>query len=489
MKIKILFICVVLGLSISSAKSLELSLDEAIILALENNSEVRISRLELEIRNSEVKRQVAQYIPEFTLDSSYTYSEDDPDSSNLYTNNQDYQAVISQKLPLGGELTLSAKNGKSDYSSYQMESTSYRLDSGFSVEPYTQTSTAASRDNYNSEINVFYRQHLLKDGIIGPAFAPIKESRFNHAIQKDFVAQSRINLIKQVEISFNQTVLRQKEIKIYHQVFEINKQLLNDLILKQQLGMIPEIDIMSARIKLNEANEMFLSSRIAFEETVQTLKTLLNIEEQITVITQFKPDRSLNNLDDLILIALNNNKEILQLKTSLEKESLLVSVAKNRFLPQVDLYLNMIRKDQGDSFGKSSDLEEVEYRAGLAFTYPFYPKDPEENYLQAKKRLKKVKVGIKETEVRITNQVSMLYKQIQLIKEKISIQTEQVQILRERMDLALKAFQERLIDLKIVYDIQDDRIEGEQKYLFYLFEYQRLRSSLNELTGQSIEHL
>ena len=88
--------------------------------------------------------------------------------------------------------------------------------------------------------------------------------------------------------------------------------------------------------------------------------------------------------------------------------------------------------------------------------------------------------------MRITNQINMLYQQIQLVEKKISVQTRQIKILKERMELALKAYKERLIDLKIVYDIQDDRISGEQKYLYYLFEYQSLNSSLQELTGQEL---
>ncbi|WP_300464418.1 TolC family protein [Desulfobacula sp.] len=466
---------------------MELTLHEAVTLALKNNSDVRINTLELDIKKSEIKRKLAEYIPVLNLDTSTTNFEDDPDTSELKTKNQNYQARIIQKIPLGGELSLFVNYGRSDYSAYQTDVTNFRLGPDFSVESFSDTLAVASKDNYYTELNLFYRQHLLKDGILGPAFIPIKETGFNHDIQKERLNQSRIILIRLVETSFYQTTLRQREIKIYQEILEINKQLLKDIESKQKLGMIPEIDVMSARIKVNEAITQVISSKISFEHSVQKLKTLLNIEDRIKVIDQFSSSHNfLGDLDKLLSLAMAMNKEVAQLKTSLKKEELLVAVAKNQYLPQVDLYVNINKKDQGTSFGNANDLEETEYKAGIVFTYPFYPTDPKEKYFQAKKTLDKIKIQLREAELRISNQVNMFYNQIQLVEKKISAQSRQIKILKDRMDLALKAFKERLIDLKIVYDIQDDRISGEQKYLYYLFEYQSLNSSLQELTGQKL---
>jgi len=470
------------NLELNQSLNLELTLPEAVKLALENNPDIRMNRLELGIKQSEVKKKLAEYIPSLNLDSSYTHREDDPDTSDLTTKNQHYMASISQKIPLGGLLSLSVNYGRFDYSPFHTEYTSYRLGPGFSIESFTDTMDVASKDDYYTGINLSYSHHLLKDGIVGPAFAPVKESRFNREIQKDFLSQSQTNLIRMVETAFYQTALRQKEIDVYHDILDINTQLLANLKSKQELGMIPEIDVMSAQIKVHEANELLLSSQAAFETSAQSLKTLLNIKDQIKVISRFQANDTLRQLDDLVLLAMDKNKELAFLRTSLKKEKLLLAVAKNQYLPQVDLYFNINKKGQGSSIGKANDLEETEYNAGIIFIYPFYPLDPKENYRQAKLRFKKAKLQVRQAELRITNQINTLYFQIQLVEKKIKVQTQQIKILKERMTLALKAFKERLIDLKIVYDIQDDLISGEQKYLYYLFEHQSLNSSLNSLT-------
>ena len=482
--ISIIIACAISTLWASVSFSLELTLPAAVKLALENNPEIRLNRLELEIKQSEIKKKLAEYIPSINLDSSYTYREDDPDVSELETKNQHYQAGISQKVPLGGLLSLSVNYGRFDYSPFYTEFTNYRLGPGFSIESFTDTMSVASRDDHYTGINLLYSHHLLKDGIAGPAFAPVKESRFNRDIQKDFLSQSRTNLIKMVETAFYQTALRQKEIEVYHDILDINTHLLKNLKSKQKLGMIPEIDVMSAQIKVHEANELLLSSQASFETSAQTLKTLLNTNENIKAISSFKSNDTSQQLDDLIILAMNKNKDLTQLKTNLKKEKLLLAVAKNQYLPQVDLYINITKKGEGYSLNKATDLEETEYNAGIVFIYPLYPLDPKENYFQAKIRFRQVKVQLRQAELRITNQITTLYRQIQLVEKKIKVQTRQIKILKERMALALKAFKERLIDLKIVYDIQDDLISGEQKYLYYLFEHQSLNSSLKALTRE-----
>ncbi len=478
----ILILALILILRPADCFSLELTLAQAITLALENNPDIRMNRLELKIQQSEVKKRLAEYIPSLNLDSSYTHKKDDPDTSDLTTKNQHYTAGISQKIPLGGSLSLSVNYGRFDYSPFHTEFTSYRLGPGFSIESFTDTMDVASRDDYYMGISLFYSHHLLKDGIVGPAFAPVKESRFNRDIQKDFLSQSQINLIRMVETAFYQTALRQKEIDVYNGILDINTQLLANLKSKQNLGLTPEIDVMSAQIKVNEAGEQVLSSQAAFETSAQNLKTLLNIKDQIKVITRFQANEPLGQLDDLVLLAMDKNKELSFLRTSLKKEKLLLAVAKNQYLPQVDLYVNINKKGQGSSISTANDLEETEYNAGIIFIYPFYPLDPKENYLQAKSRFKKTKLQLRQAELKITNQITALYHQIQLAGKKIKVQTRQIKILKDRMALALKAFKERLIDLNIVYDIQDDLISGEQKYLYYLFDHQSLNASLNALT-------
>ena len=470
-----------LNLPSNQPSNLELSLAQAIALALENNPDIRMNTLELGIKQSDINRRLAEYIPVLNLDSSYTQKEDDPDTSDMTTKNQHYKAGISQKIPLGGLLSLSVNYGRFDYSPFQTEFTSYRLGPGFSIDSFTDTMDVAARDDHYAGINLFYSHHLLKDGIAGPAFAPVKESRYNRDIQTDMLSQARTNLIQMVETAFYQTVLRQKEIEVYQEIFDINTQLLDNLNSRQKLGMIPEIDVMSARIKLNEAKEQVLSSKAAFETSVQSLKTLLNTRDQIRVISQFQTNEPLEPLDDLIFHAMDTNKNLAALRTGLKKEQLLLAVAKNQYLPQVDLYGSITRKGQGSSLDHATDLDETEYMAGIVFIYPFYPLDPKENYLQAKIRFKQAKVLLRQAELTITNQITALYRQIQLVETKIKVQTRQINILKERMSLALKAFKERLIDLRIVYDIQDDLIAGEQKYLYYLFEYQSLNASLAAL--------
>ncbi|MFA5906368.1 MAG: TolC family protein [Desulfobacula sp.] len=351
-------------------------------------------------------------------------------------------------------------------------------------ELFTDTRTIPSQDIHSTEINLFYRHHLLKDGIAGPSFVPVKESRFNHEIQKNEINRFRNNLVKLVETYFYQTALKLKEIELYQEAFENNKQLLLDLKSKHELGLISEIDTMLAQTKVSETHKQILSAKTAFEDSIHTLKTLLNVEDRITIISPIILKHDLQALDDLLELT-KKNKEISLLKTNLEKEMLLLAEASNKQLPQVDIYFNVNKKDQDDSFTKANELKETEYTAGIMLIYPFYPADPNENYLQAKKRVEKANVRLREAELRITNQTNMLYNKIQWVEKKISIHEDQLRIFKKRLEIASDAFKERLIDLQRVYTIQDDLISGEKEYLYYQYELRILYSSLKELSSKS----
>lgn len=464
--------------------SLELSLEDALRMAKAHNAGMRINDLALDISEAEIQKKKAAYIPVFYLDSSYNReTDDDADTTGLTGTNHHFKAGVTQKVPLGGELSLSLNGGQYHYSDYDSEVTSYYLDSSFSVLSYTSTQTTDAETYHYSGMSLSYAHHLLKDGLWGPAFPDIKESLVDREIQAFSNEASLMRLAKTVEIAFFETDLRQKEAGMYEELVEMNETLLSDLQAKHQLGLIPEIDILSARIEVHAAKETLLSCRSLLEDSVNTLKTLLNTDAGIRVVSQYEVDDSLPETEILLARAKNRNREILGLRKNLAKQELAVSIAKNKLLPQVDIYASLSKQDWENDHDPEDDYKETEYSAGIFFSYPLDNKNPRENYIQEKRRFEQVSVRLREAEFDILNQVKLLVRQLELARDKLSVQSGQVKILKERMTLSLKAFHERLIDLKRFYDIQEDLIAGEKKYLYHLFQYQSISASLKELTG------
>jgi outer membrane protein TolC len=464
---------------------LELTLKQAIDLALINNPALMSEKIELINRISKITEKKADYIPKFDLSSTYTREEDQPSTPGLEQDDQDYKASITQKLPLGGELSFSYAYGLKYLSSYQSEITSFHLVPDFSIEPYTEIITTADEEKAYTELELSYTHHLLKNGLFGPAFVPIKEARFDHRVQEQTLAGFQIWLINNVKAAFWENVIWQRNVKFSQEILETSQKLLNLITSRYEIGLSAEIDVMTARVEMNRSRQELLSSLKDLEAARKELKELLGTDEQLTVVDPIEGERKSIELEEAVSLALEHNRQLLALKHEIEKQELAVKVASNNLLPQVDLFTGLRQIGWGSSFDDAKDLQSKEYHVGLIFSYPLYNRGLKENYRQKGGELKKLKLRQKELEIEITNSVSALVRQLNLLDNNLSILSEQLDILEHRLNLALHAFDEGLISLDQVYDARDDMVQGKKGYLFALLEYHQQWSILQQLMGKS----
>ncbi len=477
------FVFFVFSLLPTHVYCLDVTLKQAIGLALRNNPTFKAEEVELSNRASDVKEKKADYIPRFSLTPSYTWQAGQEEIPDLTWENQDYKASITQKIPLGGEISLSYGYSLQSFSSYQSEITRYRLGPNFSIESYTDLITVDPEDKHNMEIDLSYTHHLLKDGLVGPAFVPIKEARFDQLIQQDIMARSEIDLISKVRAAFYLTVLYQKYVEVNQENRDISQRILMLIRSRHQLGLSAEINVMTAQIDMISRRQELLSSLETLEKARQELKTLLDIDDQVRAIGQLETKRSPIELEAVVTVALKHNRQLLRIEKEIEKQELAVKVAKNHLLPQVDLFARLKKVGWGISFDEVKKQDSDEYQVGLIFSYPFYNRGLKENYHQRKGEIKKLKLKRRGLESEIKNLVTTLVRQLYLLDTRISLLSKQLEILKGRFDLALKAFDEGLIAMARVYDARDDLIQGEKRHIQSLYEYHRHLSTLQTLMG------
>ncbi len=473
-RIELLYICIFLVFAFIStiypgkAYPIELTLHQAIKAALRNNFGLQVEVNELENRIAEITKQKADFIPRFDLNLSYTRLEDQPVSEDISIENRDYSASIIQKLPLGGELSLSFSSGIKSSSSYQLD----------------ETITISGEDEYSSEFGIVYTHHLLKDGLFGPAFVAIKEASYDRQIQNIALDEFKIDMVSKVKAVFYQLIRQQKAMDVNKEILKISENVLELIRLRNELGLSPEIDVMRARIELNRSREVLLISRQGMEEAGKELQNLLGIDDKVKALDQLDVKRTLPTVKKAVSIALVQNQQLLQLKKQIEKQCLAVKVAGNHILPMVDLFTGFKKFGGGDSFESAGDLEGKEYQTGLKVSYPFYNISLTKNYHQRKRDLKKLKLKLRELEIQIINLTAALTRQLYLLEDRVSIFRDQLKIIRERLDIALKAFDHGLISIDRLYDARDDLLEVENQYLSLLLERRQKWAAFQALMGK-----
>ncbi len=319
--------------------------------------------------------------------------------------------------------------------------------------------------------------------------SPIKEARFDRLIQEQTLAGFQIDLISKVQAAFFENVIQQRDVEFNQEILEISQRILNLITSRYEIGLSAEMDVMTAKIEMNSSRQAVLYSLKALEGARKGLKDLLGIVDQISVIDQLEVERLSVEVEKAVSLALRHNRQLLALAKEIEKRELVVKVASNRLLPQVDLFTSLKQTGWGSSFDDAKDLQSKEYQVGLIFSYPLYNTGLREGYRQKKGELRKLRLRYRELETEITNAVTMLVRQLNLLGNRISILSEQLEILNKRLNLALQAFDEGLLTVNQVYDARDDLSQGKKGHLSAMLEYHQQWSLLQALIGKEIPAL
>ena len=462
---------------------LNLTIEESIKLALKNNFDVQIESQELENRISEVTKEKAYYIPWLELKTSYSHENDTPDIAADSQDEHDYSAAIVQDLPLGGVLSLSYSTGKTSISSYESEITRYRIGQDFMIDSFIESTIIPGEDIHFSEVDLTYQQPLLKGGLAAPAFAEIKDARFDHDIQETIIDDLQINLVSEVKTAYYRLVRQQRATEINKEILAISDNILNLIHARFEMGRVAELESMSARVQRNKNRQAYLLSCQNLQVAQKTLQNLLGIDLLIKANDNLEKEVSIPNTNYVISTALQQNKQLLSIKQQIAKTELAVKVSKNQILPQVDLFASVISVGQGDSYSRAGNMKGKEYKAGLLISYPFNNIALTEDLKQTRRDLKKLKLRLKDQETKVINLSSQLVNELNLLQKRIDVYDEQLEITKERIDLALKAFNQGLIIASLLYDAQDDLFDAENLYLSVLLERIQKLSELQSLMG------
>jgi len=146
-----------------------------------------------------------------------------------------------------------------------------------------------------------------------PVFVPIKKARFDRLIQEQILAGFQIGLINKVKAAFYENVMQQRNVRFSQEILEISQGILNLITSRYEIGLSPEIDVMTARIEMNRSRQELLSSLKALEGTRKKLKDLLGIVDQISVTDQLEVERVPIEVEKAISLALRHNRQLLAL--------------------------------------------------------------------------------------------------------------------------------------------------------------------------------
>ncbi len=319
---------------VDPSKQVRMTLRETILLALENNREIEIERLNVQMTELDYRASQGFYDP--ALMTSLFYDRRNIPIANplagganggLLTDNLTGTATISQRIrEQGGLLQASYSNDRST----------------------TQNVFNILNPQFTSTLNLTFTQPLLKNRTIDPGRRQIRLARKRLDISDSQFRQRAIEIIAQVQRAYWDLVFARRDREIKRESVELARTQLAHNERLVEVGTLAPSDIISARVELERRNDEAAAAIDAIQRTENALKMLLLQPDsadlwQSELIPVEQPELEVGQtlpLVDALRLAMQNRPELEQFRIRGELNKIDESYFRDQTKPQVDFFVN-----------------------------------------------------------------------------------------------------------------------------------------------------
>lgn len=319
---------------VDATRRVMMTLREAMLLALENNRDLEVERLNVQLNELDVRASQGFYDP--SLMTSFFYDRRNIPIANpllgganagLLTDNLTGSATLSQRIQSqGGLLQASYSNDRST----------------------TQNVFNILNPQFTSTFNLSYLQPLLKNRGIDQGRRQIRLARKQLDLSDSQFRQRVIEIIAQVQRAYWDLVFARRDREIKRESVELARTQLAHNERLVEAGTLAPVDIISARVELERRNDEAAAAIDAIQRTENALKALLlqptsaemwQSELVPVEMPEIESGSSLP-LDDAIRLALRNRPELEQFRLRGELNQIEEAYYRDQSRPQIDLVVN-----------------------------------------------------------------------------------------------------------------------------------------------------
>jgi outer membrane protein TolC len=474
---------------------LRLSLRDAIVLTLENNSAVRIQETQVESLKFALLGAHAPFDPVLTA---------------LYNLNSSSSAPFTQLQGTGASSTFISTTQNAQFNYTQTFETGTIVQAGLnSNNNYANSSFYLFNPYITSTLNFQFTQPLLKNGWVFANRAPLTIARRNlQQSQATFVAEVNTNVLQAVtqywaviEARGNLDVAR-SSMDAAEATYKRDKRAL-------ELGALPPLDIYRSESQVASRRVQVIQSEYTLKQAEDALRMTIGTDRDpyfqaldLELTERPEPEGDLRTIDasSALQLALTKRPEFDAAQAALANDETRIRLAHNHLLPELDLsgqYIsNGLGGTQFNDAGHrttSSSLNQL-----FGFTYPTYIAQLSLT-LPIKNRAAKAEMG-----TALVSRRNDLYNQRQ-IREQVTLdvsnavhQLEQAKLSiaagKEALDLAQKtmAAEQRKYDLGsetifFVLEAQTELASAQLGLLQAEVNYQLAVAGVDHATGELLE--
>ncbi len=460
---------------------LKLTVEDTILLTVENNKAFHVQRLSPAIRRTFEEQERAAFDPVAGAAASRRRSE----AQRLARAGTGIESLVSENT--SGELSLNTFFPTG--TTVALEATGDTTDSSL----YTKSFASA-------RVGLTVTQAILRGFGTGVNLASLRQARIDTLTSEYELRGFAESLIAQAETTYWDYALAERQIDIYTQSLKLAGDQLTETVERIEIGSLAETELAAAQAEVALRREDLINARSNLATIRLRLLRLLNppgtspwerevvLEDQPVVL-----DVPLDEVESHVQVALRMRPDLNQARLGVQRGDLEIVKTKNGLLPKMDLFLALGKTGYAESFGRSvEDLNGDSYdiSAGLSFEYPFGNRDAEARRRRAVLSRQQSEEAVANLAQLVEVDVRSAYIEVNRTKEQVAATSATRKLQEEKLRAESEKFRVGKSTTLLVAQAQRDlvssqisEIQAVVNHLKALVELYRLEGSVLERRG------
>jgi outer membrane protein len=459
-------------------QSVGMTLEQVLMIALENNTSLYIERLDPQI--IELGEDIAKAAFDPSFGAGATFSSDEVTAVNgeqRSANDVNVGAGITQRLPTGTRVDV-------DVNFRRDEPTASNADD----KRYT--------DSVDTEIKI--TQALLQGRGRDVNMANIRKAQIGTDISRQQLRRFIETLIFNVTISYWDLFLEQQKQKVFQESYELALEHQREVEVFILNGKRPEIELATVQAEVSSRRERLIKARGNINKERLSLVSIMNFQsladrgwdEEILPIDDpqevyDEPDK----VESYVSIALRQRPEILEAELRLQRDQIDLVTTKNGLLPKLDFFVTLGNTEFSNSFKDGSETESDEQFAlvGLNYSFGIGRRAEKARYRQDQLIEEQAIVAIHNLKDIINREIRRAYIDCLTNLESIEAVTATLELRRQALKTQKIKFEHGEATNNAIANAQRDLLESEINHTEAIVDYVLSRLRLHYLDGSLIE--
>lgn len=504
-----------------AVNEIQLTMQDCIHRALENNLNLQVSRFEPRIASEDLEGEKAQF--DSSIDSSsYLLHEERP---AFFVGQSPNQEVFAETVTYRDRVVTGFD--------YEIAAESARFDGSQLVNVLSVIAPVPVGPVFSSSLSLSITQPLLRNRGRDAQKTTIRVTRNNQRISDTQFRQTVLDTLKTVEEAYWELVFAIRDLEVRRQSLRRAERFLEENRVKVEVGTLAPIEITTAEAEVASRKQDVIVGENSLENAEDNLKVLISSmenpiwDEDIRPVDRPPFVRLEVDLEERIQTAFKSRPDLQEQRLRMDNDALQLQFQANQRQYGLDLVGNWWSRGQinrsqvvlepdpanppicdtdptdpscnfittfpqaqdglTDSWDQVFDLDFTSWDAQLLFTVPLSNREAKSQYAAARLRKEQSTINYELLRQLAIQEVRRAARQIDTDRQRVEAGQVNVRLQREKLDAEEKKYENGMSTSFQVLEFQEDLAEAERTVARAIIDYNISLAELDRVTGTLAE--